>query len=299
MPSTKQIRRTADETIFRGVSYTVITLLSIACLLPFIVIISGSLSNEEAILQYGYSLWPRDFSLDAYDAIFLNSGLLLKSYRVTVLVTLSGTLLGLFLTAMTAYVLSRRDFEWRNGFAFFFFFTTLFNGGIVPWYILCVQYFHLNDNFAGLVLPMLLNVFNIIIMKSFMSRIPDAITESAKIDGAGDFLIFLKLILPLSKPVLATIGLFIALNYWNDWFLSFIFMQNENYFTLQFTLYRVLTMAQALQSTAGTVAGTQAVIPTETLKLAMTVVATGPILLLYPFLQKYFVKGLTIGAVKG
>ncbi|WNR42894.1 carbohydrate ABC transporter permease [Paenibacillus roseipurpureus] len=268
-------------------------------MLPLVLIISGSFSNEEAILSKGYSLLPRQFDTRAYKFIFMNASQLFSSYRVTIFTTLTGTLLGLFITAMTAYVLSRRDFEWRNKFALYFFFTTLFSGGIVPWYILCVQYLHLNDTFAGLVVPMLLNVFNIIIMKSFMSEIPDAITESAKIDGAGDFLIFRTLILPLSKPVLATIGFFIALAYWNDWFLSYIFMQNEKYFTLQFTLYRVLSIAQALKNTSTSVVTGQSVLPSETLKLAMTVVATGPILLVYPFLQKYFIRGLTIGAVKG
>ncbi|MBC8081347.1 MAG: carbohydrate ABC transporter permease [Gorillibacterium sp.] len=294
-----RIKRSLDERLFQVGSYLLLAGLALACLLPLLLVISGSFSNEEAILQKGYSLLPRQLDLSAYRAIFQNSDLLFGSYRITVITTITGTLLGLFITAMTSYVLSRRDFEWRNRFAFYFFFTTLFSGGIVPWYILCVQYLHLNDNFAGLVLPMLLNVFNIIIMKSFMSTIPDAITESAKIDGAGDFLIFWKLILPLSKPVLATIGLFIALAYWNDWFLSYIFMQKQQYFTLQFTLYRVLSMSQALKSVSSSVASGNSVLPSETLKLAMTVVATGPILLVYPFVQKYFVRGLTIGAVKG
>jgi putative aldouronate transport system permease protein len=288
-----------DRLLFLTVSYILISILAVICLLPFVLVISGSFSSQEAILKYGYSLFPREFSLQAYKAAFLMPTDLLRAYGVTILTTITGTTLGLFITAMTGYVLSRKDFEWRSKFAFFFYFTTLFSGGLVPWYILCVRYLKLGDSFIALVVPMMLNVFYLLVMKSFMASIPEAIYESGKIDGANDFTIFIRLILPLAKPALASIGLFIALGYWNDWYLSFIFIQNQKLFTLQFYLFRIVTGAQALQNLSGIPGIENIRIPTETLKLAMTVITIGPIFLLYPALQKYFVKGLTIGSVKG
>jgi len=224
----------------------------------------------------------------------------LKAYGVTISVTLLGTLFGLFLTSMTAYVLARKDFKWRSHFSFFFFFTTLFSGGLVPWYLLIVNYLDLKDTLLVLILPMLMNVFYIIVMKSFMSSIPEAIIESAKIDGAGDFQIYLQFVIPLSKPALATIGLFIALGYWNDWYNALLFISNSDLMPLQYYLYRLLGnmdgMRKAMMA-AGAVVSSD--IPTESLKMAMTIVATGPIMIAYPFIQRYFVQGLTIGAVKG
>ena len=219
---------------------------------------------------------------------------------MTVAVTAIGTSIGLFLTAMTAYCLSRKDFKWRNHFSFYFFFTTLFSGGLVPWYLMIVNYLHMKDTVLALIVPMLLNVFYIIVMKSFMSNIPEAITESAKIDGAGDFLIFMRLILPLSKPALATIGLFLALGYWNDWYNALLFVSDDKLMPLQYYLYKMLgNMDGMRKAMMGSGAVVTTSLPTEGLKMAMTIVASGPILIAYPFIQKYFVKGLTIGAVKG
>lgn len=288
-----------DKKIFYSISYVSILVIAITCLIPFILVISGSFTREEYILRHGYNLIPKEFSLEAYKTAFARPKSLGMSYLVTISVTVIGTCVGLFLTAMTGYVLSRKNFEWRNKFSFFFYFTTLFSGGIVPWYILCVKYLKFTDNYMGLILPILLNVFYLLIMKSFMSSIPEALCESATIDGAGEFQIFLKIMLPLCKPALTTIGLFIALGYWNDWFMSFMFMNDPNLFTLQYYLYKIIAGQQALLKLAGTPAANGGVMPQETLKLAMTVIATGPIILLYPFVQKYFVSGLTIGAVKG
>ena len=290
----------SDKVIFFSIGYVIILIVAIFCLLPFVLVISGSFTSEESIIRYGYSLIPKSFSVDAYKNVFDQPKGLIQSYLVTSSVTVIGAAVGLMITSMTGYVLSRKDFEWRNKFAFFFYFTTLFSGGLVPWYILCVKYLKLSDNYMALLIPSLMNVFYLIVMKSFMSSIPDAISESATIDGANDFTIFLKLILPLSKPALATIGLFIALGYWNDWYLSFMFMQDKRLFSLQFYLYKIVAGQQALQALAvGTPGQQNTVMPTESLKLAMTVIATGPIILLYPFVQRYFVSGLTIGAVKG
>ncbi len=291
--------RLNDKKIFSVISVVFILIITIICILPFILVVSGSLSSQNSIINYGFSFWPREFSLAAYQVAFNQPGAILRAYGVTILVTTMGSGVGLFITAMTGYVLTRKDFEWRNRFSFFFYFTTLFSGGIVPWYILCVKYLKFSDNYLGLIVPFMLNVFNILVMKSFMASIPEAITESAKIDGAGDFLIFRKLIMPLAKPALATIGLFIILSYWNDWFLAFMFIQDPQKYTLQYYLYKIVSGAQALSNLSNSVASDKVGTPTESLKLAMTVIATGPIIFVYPIVQKYFVKGLTIGSVKG
>ncbi|MDF2988860.1 MAG: sugar transporter permease [Eubacterium sp.] len=290
---------TGDKLVFTIISFIFILVVALLCLVPFVLVLAGSFESQDQILLHGYGFIPREFTLDAYKTAFLNPEGLINSYTITITVTVIGTLLGLFTTAMTAYVLSRKDFEWRNKFSFFFYFTTILNGGLVPWYILCVRYLKLNDNILGLLLPFMLSVFNILVMKSFMNSIPEAISESGKIDGANDFRIFTTLILPLSKPALATIGLFIALMYWNDWFLSYIFMQNSKLFSLQYYLYKIVAGAEALKKLTNVPGRENVVVPTESLKLAMTIISTGPIILLYPFVQKYFVSGLTIGAVKG
>ena len=289
----------SDKLVFSAIGHVYILIVAALCILPFILIISGSLSNQEAILKYGYSLLPREFSLSAYQIAFEKPQAIVNAYLVTIMTTLAGTAAGLFFTSMTGYVLSRKDFEWRNKFSFFFYFTTLFSGGLVSWYIMIVKYLRLGDSFIALVLPVILNVFYIIIMKSFMTSIPSAVSESARIDGANDFEIFIKLILPLSKPALASIGLFIALGYWNDWFLAYMFIQKDSLFTLQYYLYKIVAGADALAKLSFVPGRDSSAIPTEILKLAMTVIATGPIVLLYPFVQRYFVSGLTIGAVKG
>ncbi|MBU5671623.1 carbohydrate ABC transporter permease [Paenibacillus brevis] len=289
-----------DRLILAIIGYFMLTLLAVFCIFPFLLVVSSSLTEESAIVENGFQIFPTRFSLEAYQILFEFPTDMLKAYGVTISVTALGTLAGLFLTSMTAYVLARKDFKWRNIFSFFFFFTTLFSGGLVPWYLLIVNYLQLKDTLLVLVLPMLMNVFYIIVMKTFMSSIPEAIIESAKIDGAGDFQIYLRFILPLSKPALATIGLFIALAYWNDWYNALLFISNSDLMPLQYYLYRLLGNMDGMRKAmmeSGAVVNFN--IPTESLKMAMTVVATGPILLAYPFIQRYFVQGLTIGAVKG
>lgn len=289
-----------DRLILAVMGYTMLTVLALFCIIPFLLVISSSLTEEQAILEQGFQLIPPQFSLEAYQLLFEYPADLLKAYGITISVTALGTLLGLFLTSMTAYVLARKDFKWRNGFSFFFFFTTLFSGGLVPWYLLMVNYLQLKDTMLALVLPLLMNVFYIIVMKSFMSSIPEAIIESAKIDGSGDFQIYVRFILPLSKPALATIGLFIALAYWNDWYNALLFISNSDLMPLQYYLYRLLGNMDGMRKAmmeSGAIVNIN--IPSESLKMAMTIVATGPILLAYPLIQRYFVQGLTIGAVKG
>lgn len=297
---TKAAGNQLDRQLFAAIGYVSLAVLAILCIFPFILIVSSSLTEESVIAIEGFKLFPTAFSREAYSILFEYPDQMIRAYAVTITVTLLGTLSGLFLTSMTAYCLSRKDFKWRNPFSFFFFFTTLFNGGLVPWYLLLVNYLHLKDTMLALIIPSLLNVFFIIVMKSFMSSIPEAITESAKIDGAGDFLIFIRLIIPLSKPALATIGLFIALGYWNDWYHALLFVSDQKLMPLQYYLYKILGNMDGMRKAmmeSGAVVTTS--LPTESLKMAMTIVASGPILIAYPFIQKYFVQGLTIGAVKG
>lgn len=188
-----------DRKIFSGIGYVSLIFLSVLCIFPFILVVSSSFTEESKILTDGYQFIPTAFSTEAYSILFKYPEQMIQAYIVTIGVTILGTVLGLFLTSMTAYALSRKDFKWRNKFSFFFFFTTLFSGGLVPWYLLMVNYLHMKDTLMALVVPMMLNVFYIIVMKSFMGSIPEAIVESAKIDGAGDFKIYARLILPLSK----------------------------------------------------------------------------------------------------
>jgi putative aldouronate transport system permease protein len=238
-------------------------------------------------------------SIQSYLLCLKNPESIVRAYIVTISVTLIGTAVAVLIATMTGYVLSRKDFTCRNIFSFFFFFTTLFNGGLVPWYLLCMRYLHFKNSYLGLVFPLMFSVWNMIIAKSFMSGVPSEITESAKIDGANDLVIFLKLIMPLSKPLIATLSLFSALSYWNDWYNCMLYITNDNMFTLQYYLQRMLGSAEAMRIVAEKSGIALPSMPLEGMKMSMTVIATGPIVLLYPFVQRYFVKGLTIGAVKG
>lgn len=294
-----RINRGKEQTIFNLVSYTVVIIFTLLCVIPFLLVISGSFTDEGSIHTDGYRFIPKQFSLNAYRVAFAMPGNIIRAYGVTGTVTVAGTLLGLFIICMTAYALQRPQFKYRNAFALYFYFTTLFSGGLVPWYILMVRYLHLKNNYLALLFPAMLTVFDIIIMRSFMKSIPEALAESAKIDGAGEFRIFAQIFLPLSKPALATVGLFIALRYWNDWYASMLFITDKKMFSLQFYLYSMLTQMEFAANDAKSAGILMDQYPAESFKLAMTIVATGPILLLYPFVQKYFIQGMTVGAVKG
>jgi putative aldouronate transport system permease protein len=251
------------------------------------------------IMRYGFGLLPKGFSLESYETVFRNPRDILRAYGVTILLTFSGSLLSLFLVSMSAYVLLRRHFRSRNFFALFFYFTTLFSGGLVPWYILMLRYLGMKNNFLAMLLPPLFSVFDLIIMRTFMKGIPESLSESAKLDGANEFIIYTRIYIPLSLPALATIGLFVALRYWNDWYNAMLFITNERMYPLQFYLYKILNSLQTIRMAAERAGIPMPEMPSQTFKLAMTVVATGPILFLYPFVQKYFIRGITIGAVKG
>ncbi|UKS28939.1 carbohydrate ABC transporter permease [Paenibacillus sp. HWE-109] len=287
-----------DMLTFNMIGYSVVIIFTIVCLIPFLLTLSGSFTEESSLFQDGYRLIPKSVSLDAYALIFKSPKVIFGAYGVTISLVVLGTALGLFLTTMTSFVLHRKDFRYRNKFAFYFFFTTLFSGGIVPWYIIMIN-LGMKNNYLALLLPNLLSVFNIIIMRTFFTAIPESIGESAKIDGAGDFTIYRKLYLPMSVPALATIGLFLAITYWNDWYPAMLFISKDELIPLQYQLYKVFNDMQFAQQVASQTGISVGNMPSETFKMAMTMVTIGPIIVLYPFLQKYFIKGMTVGAVKG
>lgn len=299
------IKRGRDEIILHTIAYVFCGLIAIACLLPFIMVISASFSSEMAVQMRGFSLLPQDPTLEAYKQVFAEPMVIIRAYVITITLTVAGTAFGLFIQSMTAYVLARRDFAWRNGFSLFFYFTTLFSGGLVPYYVMMTQYLHLKNSYLALFLPLVFSVYNLLILKSYIMNIPNDMIEAAKIDGCGVFRTYITIILPLIKPALATVGLFIALAYWNDWYSAMLFVSNDKMKPLQYMLYEKINNIEAYKRliASGRSTGSDVVsalnLPTQTLKMALTVVVTGPIILLYPVVQKYYVQGLTIGAVKG
>lgn len=300
---TNKIKTGSDAIALNVIAYTFLSLVGLFCLIPFVMIISGSFSSEDAIMKNGFSILPQNFNLEAYKTVFKEPIVVVRAYATTIALTIVGTILGLFLQTMTAYVLSRKDFEWRNAFSFFFYFTTLFSGGLVPYFILITQQLKLGDSYLALLLPLLFSVYNLLVMKSYIIGIPDSLIDAAKIDGCGEFGTLIRIVLPLIKPALATVGLFIALAYWNDWYNAMLFIKSEEKYPLQYFLYQKINNIEAykklLNNAAASSVASAISLPTQTLKMALTVVVTGPIVLAYPLVQKYFVQGITIGSVKG
>lgn len=283
--------------IIKGV---LLTLLSILCVLPFIVIVSGSFTDNLTILKEGFSLFPRDFTVEAYKTIFRSPQDIIQAYKMNFYYTFMGTLFGLLVITLTAYVISRKEFKYRNQVSFLIYFTTIFGGGMIPWYLMYANVLNLRGTTLAIWFPALMTPFLVILMRTFITgSVPDAVVESAKIDGAGHWTIFWKIVLPVLGPGLATVGLFQALGYWNDWYRSSMFSTSSETWSLQFYLYDMVNSTQAMRQMAQNVNLDTTDLPTQSVKLAMAVVATGPVLLFYPFVQRYFVSGITVGAVKG
>ena len=268
----KNIKLSASSKTFYVICYVIVALVALVCLIPFILLISGSFTSEQWIRFHGFSLWPGELSLEAYKIIFKTPEKIVRAYGVSIFITAVGTLAGLFLTSLTAYVISRKDAKYRNALSFFFYFTTLFNGGMVSTYIFYIQYLHLKDNYLALILPGVFNVFYLLIMRTFVNNIPFALIESAKLDGAGEWRIYFTIILPLLKSGLATIGLFLALGYWNDWYNAMLYMNDEAKYPLQYMLYSVQQQTQALARIAAQAGIQVANLPSNSLKMAMAVV---------------------------
>ena len=278
-------------------------LLTIAALAPFLLLVSSSLSSEEALAQYGYRFWPKSWSFGAYTYLFKSSMKIVRGYGITILVTLIGTLSSVTMTIMFAYPLSRKELPFRYGFSFFVFFTMLFNGGLVPTYMMYTQTFHIKNTLWALVVPsLLMSGFYVIMMRSFFTaNIPDALVEAARIDGAGEYMILWKIVLPLSKPMMATISLMSGLGYWNDWMNSMYYVTDEKLYSIQAILNTIITNIQFLTSGQSSAASAVDVgkLPSVSARMAIAVIGILPVLCIYPFFQKYFVKGIVVGGVKG
>lgn len=278
--------------------YVLLTVFAIFCLFPFVSVISSSLSTESSILKYGYSLWPREFSLDAYKLIFKDATIY-RAYGVTIFVTVVGTALAMLVTCALAYPLSLRHLKYRNRINFYVYFTMLFHGGLVANYLLISKYLDMKDTIWVLIIPALVSPWNMFLMRNFFKSIDESLAESAKIDGANDIYILFRIILPISMPAIATVGLFYALAFWNKWFEAMLYISKEDLWPLQYLIMRIMSNTQFASELSSKVSLPNYVVPTLTTRLATTVVTIGPIIFLYPFLQKYFVKGLMVGAVKG
>ncbi|WP_248930045.1 carbohydrate ABC transporter permease [Paenibacillus hamazuiensis] len=278
-------------------------LISAAALLPFLLLVSSSITDEQEIIKSGYSLFPSQISFAAYDYLMKDAEAILRSYGISVAVTVIGTIASLLMISLFAYPISRKDMPFRNGLSFYVFFTMLFNGGLVPTYYVYTQILDLKNTIWALIIPiLLLNGFYVLLARTFFATsIPVPVIESAYIDGAGEFRIFFRIVMPLSLPILATIGLFQVIHYWNDWFNALIFVTDSKLFSLQYLLNKILLDIQFLSSSemGGNQAEMIAALPKESVRMAMAVIGVIPILVSYPFFQKYFVKGLTVGAVKG
>ena len=281
----------------------IFALISAACIIPFIFVLIISFTSEDYIKTNGYSFLPKEWSFEAYEYIFSSSASIINSYGITIFVTVTGTVLGVLVMAMFAYAISRRSFAYRGFFTKLIFIPMLFSGGMVSSYLVITKFLGLKNSLLALILPICVSSFNIIILRTFFkTSVPDAIIESAKIDGASEWRTFLKIVLPISIPGIATISLFLALGYWNDWFNAMLYIDEGALMPLQYILIRIeksveflATNASALGSNTTSIAAT---LPKETSKMAIVVISTLPIIITYPFFQRYFVSGLTIGAVK-
>lgn len=270
-------------------------------LVPLLLVVVGSFTDSKEIMMNGYSLIPGKMSLDAYKVLFQNPLKIINAYRITISATVIGTGTALMVTALIAYALSRSEVKYRNVISFFVLFTMLFNGGMVSWYIITAGVLKLKDSIFALVLPYVANAWYIFLMRNFMKSIPNSLHDAARIDGAGEWSILFRIILPLAKPGMVTVGLFLCVQYWNDWWLGLMLINDNTKIPLQLLLRELMSTIEFLNSgQGGLMSGKISTnLPRETVKLAMTVITTGPIILVYPLVQRFFVKGLIIGANKG
>ncbi len=293
---------TGSEKTIQIVMHIILVFLSLCCLYPFLVILGSSFQSQEEIMSIGYKLIPKEPTLNAYSVLMANSRRLVNAYGITIVTTVVGTLLGLILVSTCGYVMSRKDYAYRRALSFYVFFTMLFNGGLVPTYILITRWLDLKDSIIALIIPGMCSAWNILLMKGFFMSVPVSLIESAKLDGAGEFKIFTNIVVPISKPAFATVGLLLLLMYWNEWYYSMLYIESDNKVKLQYLLMTIMKNIEFLNSPEAASAGIateNVALPTLSARMAMCVAAAGPILIVFPFFQKYFVKGMTVGAVKG
>ncbi|MCL2702798.1 MAG: carbohydrate ABC transporter permease [Defluviitaleaceae bacterium] len=273
------------------------------CLYPFLMVISGSLTSRSAAVMHGFSLIPKEFTTDAYTVLFTNSASIIKAYQVTVGVTVIGTALSLLINSMMAFVVSRPNLYGAKFLNIYVLITMLFSGGIVPWYVICTQYLKLTDTYAALVLPMAASAWNVFLIRNYFRSMPHELYESARVDGASHFRIYRRIYVPLAKPIMATVLLFAALAYWNDWWHGLMLINRAEMQPLQMMLRAVIANIQFLMAQSGTATPwmneMMARLPSDGVRMALVVITTGPIILVYPFVQRYFVKGIMVGSVKG
>ncbi|MGL1890941.1 MAG: carbohydrate ABC transporter permease [Spirochaetaceae bacterium] len=297
----KIMKRPMDEKIFVAFCSVIMVLFAAACVYPLLVILGGSFTDEMTLLREGYKIIPEKFSIDGYLFVLSGNNSMLDAYMVSLVVTLGGTAIALFASTLAAYSLSRHEFKLRKYFNFFVVFTLLFNAGLVPWYMVCVQVLHIKGTIWALILPMAANGFNIMLLRNFLSQIPNELFDAARIDGASEVHILVKIVVPMSIPAIATVGLFYAMGYWNDWWLALLYLDNKpQLYPVQYMLRVMVTNAQFLTQNASQITSLGSnTLPSETLKLAATMMAIGPLIIVYPFIQKFFSKGISLGAVKG
>lgn len=280
------------------VSYTVMILLAVICVVPFLLMIAASVTSEASLLTEGYSFFPKDISLQAYEYLFADGVTIFRAYGITILVTAVGTATSLILTTLLAYAISRRHVIGRNVIAFIVFFAMLFNGGIIPSYIMWTGFFHIKNNLLAYIIPNYLVIgFYVIMMRTyFTSNIPSEVLEAARIDGAGELTILIKVVLPMAVPILATVGMMVAITYWNEWQNGLYYINDTKLYSMQVILNKMIKNADAIKTIAPNVS---VQLPSVSIKMAVAVLGALPIMCVFPFFQKYYVKGITIGAVKG
>jgi multiple sugar transport system permease protein/putative aldouronate transport system permease protein len=293
-----QIKKSKGEIVFDIVVYAIAALFCIYCLYPFAIILGSSFETESNFATYGFPIIPHDFTTKAYEMV-LGDSQIFKAYGVTIFTTVVGTLFSMFLTVTMAYPLSLKKLRFRNPITFYVYFTMLFGGGLVPSYLLISRTLGMKNSIWVLIIPVAFGAWNMFLMRNFFNGIPPELAESAYMDGANDMQILWRIILPVSVPGIATISLFYALGYWNQWFNAMLYIEDSNLVPLQYLLMRMLRNVEAMREMARTTGVSMGQIPTNSLRMATTVVAIGPVVLLYPYAQKYFTSGLTVGAIKG
>jgi len=293
--------RTVADRVFSAVMYAIAVLFTLGCFLPFWGMLVASVTEKRTLIREGYRLWPSQFSLEAFQWV-LRGQQVITGYAVTLFVTIFGTLLSLALMSCLAYAMSVKKFKLRNVLAFYIYFTMIFSGGIIPWYI-TMRGFGLYDNVWALIVPMLMSPWWILVMRNFFNALPSEVLESARIDGASDVQILTRIVLPLSTPVLATVGLFVAVAYWNDWWHGVMLLDFADFRPLQVIILRIINNIRAIREAMAVPGSTITIdmsqVPALSIRMAIVVVTIGPIILVYPFVQRYFIKGLTLGAIKG
>lgn len=292
------IKESLSDRLLKAAFYFFIAVFSVYCFIPFYAVVASSFTTEAEIVKNGYMLLPKKLSLEAYKLIFQDNTIF-RAYGVTMFVTLVGTALSMLFTSALAYAISSKTVKYRNAIAFYVYFTLLFHGGLVTSYLLISKYLGMKDSIWVLIIPGMISAWNMFLLRNFFATIDESLSESAKIDGANDAFILFRIILPISLPAIATIGLFYALGYWNNWFNALLYINDPHKYPLQYLIQRIMNNLDFINQVAPDVSIPDYIVPAITVRLATTIVTIGPIVFLYPFLQKYFVKGLMVGAVKG